>query len=212
MSEKINLKELERKAWRSFYDDGLWDIYFGMLLAFMGAGRLLDQMNLTEGQTMGIYIGLQVVALAGFLLAKRFLTVPRIGQVKFGSARKTRRLKTTLVLFISVVVGLVVMLVTGAVRKNPDMLGIVWQTLIPAVWAINVLVVFGLMGYFLEFERLYFIGLLYAIPLPLDAILRAQAGIRIGMWLFFGLGLLIVVVGTIYLFRFLRDHPLPVTV
>jgi hypothetical protein len=111
-----------------------------------------------------------------------------------------------------VVVGLVVMLVTGAVRKNPDMLGIVWQTLIPAVWAINVLVVFGLMGYFLEFERLYFIGLLYAIPLPLDAILRAQAGIRIGMWLFFGLGLLIVVVGTIYLFRFLRDHPLPVTV
>jgi hypothetical protein len=117
-----------------------------------------------------------------------------------------------LVLFISVVVGLVVMLVTGAVRKNPDMLGIVWQALIPAVWAINMLAVFGLMGYFLEFERLYFIGLLYAIPIPLDAILRTQADIRIGMWLFFGLGLLIVVVGAIYLFRFLRDHPLPVTV
>ena len=27
MSERISLKELERKAWRSFFQDGLWDIY-----------------------------------------------------------------------------------------------------------------------------------------------------------------------------------------
>jgi hypothetical protein len=27
MSTELNLKELERKAFRSFYQDGIWDIY-----------------------------------------------------------------------------------------------------------------------------------------------------------------------------------------
>jgi len=206
MSEKLNLKELERKAWRSFFDDGLWDVYLGLLLGLMGISSLLDRSGLSEGWAMGIYIGLLVLVMLAFWAAKRFVTVPRIGLVKFGRERKVRRIKTALVLFVSVVVGLVVMLVTSAVKRGaaPD---VPWGVLMPAIWALNMLVVFGLMGYFLDFQRLYFIGLLYAITIPLNEILFTQTGIKFGPYLFLTFGAIIVVVGIVYLLRFLRNYP-----
>jgi MFS family permease len=205
MSEKLNLKELERKAWRSFFDDGLWDIYLGLLLASMGVNGLLDRSGLTEDWGMTIYIGVLVVTMLSFWLAKRFITVPRIGRVKFGHKRKVRRIKTALVLFASVVFGLIVMLLTSATR-NGIASGNPWRAIMPAIWAINMLVVFGAMGYFLDFERLYFIGLMYAIAIPINEILIALEGIRIGPYLFFACGAIIVAMGIFYLVRFLNNY------
>ena len=31
MSTQLNLKEIERKAFRSTYQDGLWDIHLGLI-------------------------------------------------------------------------------------------------------------------------------------------------------------------------------------
>ena len=197
MSEKLNLKELERKAWRSFFDDGLWDIFLGLLLATMGVSGLLDHSSLTENWAMTIYIGLLVVIMLSFWLAKRFITVPRIGRVKFGHKRKVRRIKTALVLFVSVVFGLIVMFLTAATGSG----------IMPAIWAINMLVVFGAMGYFLDFERLYFIGLMYAIAIPLNEILIALEVIRIGPYIFFVCGAITVAMGIFYLVRFLNNYP-----
>jgi hypothetical protein len=206
MSEKLNLKELERKAWRSFFDDGLWDIYLGLLLGLMGISGLLDRSGLSESWAMGIYIGLLALVMLAFWASKRFITVPRIGLVKFGRARKVRRIKTALVLFTSVVFGLVVLQVTTAIKHGAAP-NIPWGTLLPAIWALNMLVVFGLMGYFLDFQRLYFIGLLYAITIPLNEILLKQTGVKFGPYLFLAFGIIIVVVGIVYLIRFLQNYP-----
>ena len=206
MSERLNLKELEHKAWRSFFDDGLWDIYLGLLLGLMGISGLLDRSGLSEDWAMGIYIGLLILVMLAFWAGKRFITVPRIGLVKFGRERKVRRIKTALVLFASVVIGLIVMLVTSEVKRGTAP-NIPWGTLLPVIWALNMLVVFGLMGYFLDFQRLYFIGLLYAITIPLNEILLIQTGIKYGPYLFLAFGLIIVMVGSVYLVRFLRNYP-----
>ena len=32
MSQTLDLKELERKAWAPYVQDGLWDLFFGLLL------------------------------------------------------------------------------------------------------------------------------------------------------------------------------------
>ena len=207
MSEKLNLKELERKAWRSFFDDGLWDIYLGLLLALMGVSAFMNSLDLTEGVHMGIYIGLLIFTMLGFWAAKRYITVPRIGRVKFGSERKKRRIKTSLVLFASVVFGFILFLALGGVARGDVSRALPWDVIVPAAWALNMLLVFGLMGYFLEFERLYFIGLVYAIVLPLDAILQKTTELRIVPYMFLFAGLLIVAVGVIYLTRFLRNFP-----
>jgi len=36
MNNQLNLKELERKAFRSTYQDGLWDVQFGFIVICMG--------------------------------------------------------------------------------------------------------------------------------------------------------------------------------
>jgi hypothetical protein len=207
MSEKLNLKELERKAWRSFFDDGLWDIYLGLLLALMGVSSFMNTLNLTEAMHMGIYIGLLIVVMLGFWAAKRFITVPRIGRVKFGAERKKRRIKTSLVLFASVIFGFVLFMVIGGVARGEVNRTLPWDVIIPAAWALNMLLVFGLMGYFLQFERLYFIGLLYAIVLPLDFILKKSTELRIAPYMFALAGFIIVAVGVIFLRRFLQNYP-----
>ncbi len=35
MSAELNLKEIERKAFQSAYQDGLWDIYYGLIVVCM---------------------------------------------------------------------------------------------------------------------------------------------------------------------------------
>lgn len=40
MTEKVDLRELEKKAWKSTFQDGLWDIYFGLLFMGMGLYRI----------------------------------------------------------------------------------------------------------------------------------------------------------------------------
>ena len=82
-----------------------------------------------------------------------------------------------------------------------------WDIIIPAAWALNMLLVFGLMGYFLDFERMYFIGLVYAVVLPLDFLLRNAIGTHIKPYMFFIACSLIALVGVVYLVRFLRNYP-----
>ncbi len=209
MSEQINLKEIERRAWRATFEDGLWDIYLGLILLSMGLSHLLDQLVMTEGLRTTIYVSVMVAAMLFLVLGKRFITVPRIGQAKFGPERQKRRRKTALVLFISVLFGLGVWFVSaffGAGQPDPTL---TWRPIVPVVYVLNVLVVFGLMGYFMEFERLYFIGLMFAIPMPLDLYLRTKWQVDIGVGLYGLSAAAVILVGAVYLVRFLRTNPLP---
>ncbi len=36
MNSVLNLKEIEKRAFRSTYQDGLWDIYYGLVVISMG--------------------------------------------------------------------------------------------------------------------------------------------------------------------------------
>ena len=42
MNTPLNLKELERKAFRSFYQDGIWDIFFGLMMLAMYTFTFFD--------------------------------------------------------------------------------------------------------------------------------------------------------------------------
>ena len=84
MSHTINLKELERKAFRSTFQDGLWDMYLGFLLLTMGMGPVLPSLNKSVMWTLVILLMLSVLAWLAFWAGKKFITTPRMGLVKFG--------------------------------------------------------------------------------------------------------------------------------
>jgi hypothetical protein len=212
MSATVDLKELERRAYRSFFQDGLWDIFLGLLLLQMGLGPALLPAKGAPPTVVTIAVPLAVAgaALAIFFGGKRLLTIPRLGRVRFGPARQAGRRKTTVVMALSVLVGLLVFAL-GAVKSVSGLSlgGIPFAAL---VFAANCLVVFALGAYFLDFSRLYAYGVLYAASFPL-AVLLHQRTTFAGGWLI-GYGITsgpMLIIGLVLLVRFLRDRPLPAT-
>lgn len=78
----INLKELERKAYLSFFEDGLLDILLGLWL--LGLAWLMWS---DSAALIGV-LALLIVPLFGLL--KRWVTIPRIGVVRLKPSQKRR--------------------------------------------------------------------------------------------------------------------------
>ncbi|MCK4941573.1 hypothetical protein KAS45_05725, partial [candidate division WOR-3 bacterium] len=67
--------------------------------------------------------------------------------------------------------------------------------------------VFSLAAYFLRFHRLYLIGVMFAVGVPLDIVLR-EITQRDLSFVAFGIpALVILIMGAIVLARFLRKYP-----
>jgi len=176
MSQNVNLKELERKAWRSFYQDGLWDIFWGLMLLAMAISALLSDIGASEPVQLGIMIALEALGILVLFVGKRRITVPRIGRVRFGPKRKRRLSKVRVVLAVSALVG-AALFVAGPVLTGKLSRSMTFEFILPAGWVVNCLVVFSLMAYFLDFSRLYLIGVLYALAVPLDVVQRELSSI-----------------------------------
>jgi hypothetical protein len=78
----VNLKELERKAFTSYHKDGIVDIFAGAWLIFFGIFCICTDKPWFAGM-------FPVYALPFFAVAKKKITVPRIGYVKFSEQRKS---------------------------------------------------------------------------------------------------------------------------
>lgn len=207
MSQSISLKELERKAWKSVFQDGLWDIYLGLLLLAMAIWALLSDVGFSESLGMAIFIGLEVLAMLVLWVGKKIITVPRMGRVKFGPKRRAKLNWVRVVLLLSVLVGAGVFVAGLAMRGNrPEWLNAAF--FFPAAWIVNALVVFSLGAYFLDFSRLYLIGVMYALPVPLDIVFRKFADIDLSFIAFGVPAVVILLIGTVMLVRFLRDYPI----
>ncbi len=205
----MNLKEIERKAWRSTYQDGLLDIFLGLLLLAIAAGAWMSDSGFMWGLQTGVFVGLEMGALLVFILGKRLITIPRAGLVRFGPKGKARQRWGVWLGAASAVVGLAVLGIAVAANGH---LGerLLWEVIIPAAYVLNMLVVFSLGAYFLDAPRLYVIGLMYALALPLDMLLRAIFNADL-TFLAFGIpALVVVVMGAVVLVRFLTAYPLPV--
>ena len=219
MSEKINLKELERRAFRSTFQDGLWDIFLGLLLLNVGIGTVVGGMlgdaelpPASLVRIMLIIVPWPFVVLIAFWAGKKFITTPRIGLVKFGPQRKAKMRNMRAVLFVSVLL-LVIMVFWGWAAMGNGLPQ--WMSGIPLplfVWPVQTIVVFGLAAYFVDVPRFYGYGVLYGLPLPLglalakNTDLTALGSVAIAYSVPVGV---MVLIGAILFVRFVRDHPVP---
>ncbi|KAA3662543.1 MAG: hypothetical protein DWQ04_13200, partial [Chloroflexi bacterium] len=87
MTTNIDLKELERRAFKSTFQDGIWDIYLGLMLLPMVIWLLLvahpdDPSTAAVVLTFGFF----AVPIFLFRATKKYLIMPRLGLVQFGTA------------------------------------------------------------------------------------------------------------------------------
>ena len=190
MSQDIKLKEIERKAWTSYFHDGLWDIFFGLLMLTMGIRSLTDNVWVT----LVILAAVLVV-----LLGKKFITIPRIGLVKFSPAREAKQRKLIIMLSISIIM-MLILLVLALLGQD-----LLTKGIRAAIQGVGFALIFSLVAYFMDFKRLYAYGLLFTT----GTVLWELLGEPIGPIAFSVSGVIALVIGLVVLTRFLRKYPKP---
>jgi hypothetical protein len=210
MSAVLNLKEIERRAFRSTYQDGLWDMYFGAIVMAMAAFMYRPE----EGYSVvNIILAVVVIAVAGGLLlaGKMLITLPRMGQVRFGPARKqkARTLAIILGLVILVQVGIVGLTALGWLDPNlaaqiNDFLGgrSLERLAVAALGALFVGPPMILIAYLIDFPRGYYIAVMMSLAVFLMILLNQPIYAVI-------IGCLIILPGLVLFIRFLKRYPLP---
>lgn len=209
MLTQFNLNQIERKAFRSAYQDGLLDISLSTILGSMA----LMLVMLVRDDASWLYPALAFVGvLIGqlvFWAGKKFVTLPRLGQVTFGEIRRKRNKTLSIVLIAAVVVQVGIVLLTAGVWVIPAW-GDALQKLFPERGADDLLVAavsalfvgppMMAVAYFSDFTRGYYIALVMAV------------GTFLSIWFWQPLiqaaaALLIFIPGVVLFLRFLRRYP-----
>ena len=206
ITENIDLKEIEKKTWRSTFEDGILDIYFGILVLGLGMGMTLSSIlpNPLDKFIPFIFIG---IGLFFFLTAKKYITQPRLGVVKFGLKRKGRKLKTLIMLSINFIILLILFLIRFI---NPelslDFPGYL-EGLILGLLFITAPICFA--AYFIQYSRFYFIGLLVGLSFFLSDLFSIFIPEPFDTLIVFSIvSGAIIVMGIISLIKFIRKYPI----
>jgi hypothetical protein len=209
MSTQLNLKEIERKAFRSTYQDGLWDIYMGLVVLGMAifVYRPAAGYSVMNILLMGLILAL---AYGLFWSAKKYITLPRMGQVRFGLIRKQKKKTLALILgvFVLLQAGLVVLTAFGWLdRAMGTMLNGLFAGLVPErilVAAIGSLMLGSSMivsAFFSDFPRGYYLAVMMALAVFLMIYLNRPVYALI-------IAGLIILPGLALFLRFLKTYPL----
>jgi len=210
MSTLLNLKEIESKAFRSAHQDGLWDIYIGGIILSMALMVSPYEGELFLESRIVFYILALCAASMIFWGGKKFITVPRLGQVKFGPRRKRRNL--TLAIVLGSIVVMHTLLVIGSVLfwRNPEWaarLGIaemdadLERLLVAVIGGLMVGPSMILIAYFTEFMRGYYIAFIMSLAVVTMIWFGQPVYLIVS-------GLLVLIPGVVLFIRFLRQYPL----
>ncbi len=205
MPKLLDLTKLERRAWKSTYQDGLFDMMLGVMLLQVAIGPWLYDRGVPVPLTLTVMFAFAALAVLGFLAGKRVVTTPRIGMVEFGPERKVKNKRAMIFLSISLLAGMIwfgVALI--GLTGIADLAG--W--IVPAgIFGVQAIVIFSLLAYFLDLSRLYLYGWLYALVFPGRIVSVEYLGIR-DAFAVLAPAAVMVIIGAVLFVRFLRRYPL----
>jgi hypothetical protein len=211
MTNSLDLKNIEQKAFRATHQDGLWDIQMGGEVLCMSILAYSTSSDAKPVLRFGLFLAGLAVFYLIFWAGKKYITAPRLGQVIFSPRRQKRKLIMTSVLAGIVMLQVILLVGTILMWKNPS-----WATSLGlhtsnrdlermVVAVIGVLFVgpsMVLLAYFNDFLRGYYIAVIVS--------LAVFALIWFGQPIYLIIaGLLIMIPGMILFVNFMRKYPLP---
>jgi hypothetical protein len=210
MSQNLDLKAIERKAFRSFHQDGLWDIYLGGLLLVLSLFFAIPESGEGELTYMGLALLGVAIVFAFYQLGKKYITAPRMGQVKFGPERQKRKMTLAWIMGAFVLVTLGLNLYTlyvwnASSTARPvdlDIAPSVERVMVSSIAALIAGISTMVISYFKEFTRGYYIALLMGLGFFFTLLLDTTVPMIVA-------GALILLPGLVIFISFLRQHPLP---
>ena len=201
MTKEPNLKEIERRAYTSYHQDGLLDIFVGVYILGFGLGVY---MTIMWEFGFGVIIPGILIAtvLPIWIAAKRKITMPRIGFVNFG-IRGATKITAFFIGLMVVGLGAFSVFILATVQGGSRMwLDLIFQNgmLIVGFGSLAVCLLFG---YSMGLKRLYAYGLLALTVLVIGHFM----GIFFA-YILMALGITVMVAGVALLIGFVKKYPL----
>lgn len=201
MTDGPNLKEIERKAYMAYHQDGLIDIVAAVYILGFGTGIWLDIMWESGIGTVLPAILIAVV-LPVWIAAKRRITLPRIGYVNFG-IRGTNKLFAIFLGLMVAGLGVFFVFTLAVSQGGPrEWLDVIFQNGLLVV-GVGSLAVCALFGYSMGLKRLYAYGLIALTAL----VIGHFAGIFFA-YILMALGSMVMATGIALLISFVKKYPL----
>lgn len=205
MEQNIDLKEIEKNTWLACcYQDGLFDLMIGVMLFGMGLPLFVTNWLGAPWRSM-VFPGLALII---FFAGRHFITLPRMGKVKFGRERQAKRMKVGI--FLGVVVAaqaaLLFLILSGSM--GPGLKELLGGLAIPLGIGIMAILIMAVTAHFLDWPRFYIYGVLMGIGIPLVEVLENIVGTPLDGIIAFSIpAVFVLAYGMITLTRFLRKYP-----
>jgi len=202
MNTRTSLREVEKRTYMSYHQDGLLDIFVGVYVLSFGFGILL--MTVTEFSTWFVIPAIfPAIMVPIWVSAKKQITMPRIGYVKFGS----RGANKLLAIFIGLMVaGLGVFMAFTFASKSQAWALTLRNLIIPngmIIIGISAAAISSLFAYTMGLNRLYAYGILTLVLFLTGHFITIPFG-----YFLLTIGLVIIINGFVLLMQFIRKHPL----
>lgn len=207
MNNQIDFKKLEMKAYLATYQDGLWEIWFGLFLVGSSISSLLATSDFLR------ILNTLVVALAipflVFWFGKKRITTPRLGLVKFGEKRRAKRKKFG-IFMLALNLPVLLLWILSSSNSLPDALRDWLNTYYgsPVAFSLIVLIFFIAGGAITGLRRFYLYGIILATGMFFFELSYIYNRGPIGHFLPYCIsGGLLLMIGIINLIKFIRRYP-----
>ena len=201
MTEKIDLKKVEKQTYRFTFSDGLYDMAYGSLILFIAIAPILREILYPS------YIIFMILPPSLILiLGARFITLPRIGIVKFNQNRIKSRKKISLLIAILFPITIVLVTLTYLGIYNIKVGGYI----VPVGAGLFALILLSAIAYIMDYSHFYLYAISIGLGIPLASLLKPIFGEPLHYIISFGIsGILILIYGLITLIKFLKKYPIP---
>jgi len=214
MKQSGTLKEVERKVFLSFHEDGLIDLFLSFIMVVSIISTTLSAIGAKDAVRISIYVPLMVViGPLLYMLGKKLITFPRLGYVRFTG----KRIKYRLVIFVIVTAVLVTLLlmtiISGSDDANNTVIGIKEEIWSSVFMTAIILGIFFLIATLMGIARFYLLGIIVAVSEPLFVLFeRYTTTENVGLYAFGIPALFLLISGVLMLRKFIRKYPLVNTV
>jgi hypothetical protein len=188
MEDPLDLEKLESSAFRAYFEDGLFDIFFGLMFILSAVRSMADD---------PIFSLTILVAVLVPVLGKRMVTYPRLGQVKFREHREKGLLR---VMWVTVVLVIASAVIIGLNSVTDLLEGRIVGDLVFGAMFIGIT---AMLGHYFEYPLLVVHGVIFAVIALSNGLAGSDVGAVVGL---VG-GSVSVMIGVVNLTTFLRKYP-----
>lgn len=201
MTDNMDLEALEKRAWTSMFQDGLWEIIIGLMLLTMTLGITMDELGASDTMRQVITIPMFFLGVPILYLGKKYMTIPRLGIVKFSDYREKRKLRMLQIMLAGFISTLMIWGAMSLMDVPSALLGTVLVSTL-------IFVTFLTLANYFQYRRFYLIAALVAVGEPIIYSLREYTEVaHVGLIAFGIPAMICIIMGIAAMGQFRRRYP-----